>query len=157
MSSKIFLIVVLLISVSIVVLGQRSDGDCAAGAGAITGCSQFIYSGCENATFIADRSAYSEECVPMSLFWDAPTYNMTILFQSDLKKSYSICLQPAMCTQAYRTLADGREVKIDWNTFNREPTCFETEGSDQPTMKFRFDAGSRWHCYGSFINFFYRV
>jgi hypothetical protein len=156
MLSKIFLIAVLLISALTVVLGQRTDGDCVAYAGEITSCTQSISSACMNATFIANRLAYSEQCSPISLFWDAPTYNMTILFQSQFLKPYSLCIKPVGCTEAYRTLDDGREIKIEWDSFNREPVCFKTERSDRPTMKFRFDAGSRWHCYGTFINFSYR-
>lgn len=64
-------------------------------------------------------------------------------------------MEPVACTKAYRTLDEGREVSIEWDTFGREPVCFKTERSDRPTMKFRFDAGTQWHCYGTFINFFY--
>jgi hypothetical protein len=82
---------------------------------------------------------------------------MTILFQSHLMKPYSICIKPVGCSQAYRTEENGREVPIKWETFSTEPVCFKTERSDQPTMKFRFDAGDKWRCYGTFINFSYQV
>ena len=156
MSFKIYFISILLISISIVVRGQRKDDDCEAYARPIESCSQIISSDCNNATFIADRLAYSEECSSVSLFWDAPMYNMTVLFQSHLTKPYSVCIQPVGCVKSYRTLDDGREVQIEWTSFNREPVCFKTERSDRPIMKFRFDAGSVWHCYGTFINFSYR-
>jgi hypothetical protein len=157
MSFKSSFIAVLTISVLTVVLGQRNDGDCVAPAGSIENCSQSIYSNCKNATFIANRLAYSDQCSPISLFWDAPMYNMTILFRSNLTKSYSICIEPVRCTQACRTLDDGSEVPIEWHTFSTEPVCFKTERSDRPTMKFRFDAGNQWRCYGTFINFSYQL
>jgi hypothetical protein len=81
---------------------------------------------------------------------------MTILFQSNLAKPYSICIEPVGCTQTYCTLDDGRGVHTEWDIFGEEPVCFKTKRSDRLIMKFRFDAGSRWHCYGTFINFSYR-
>lgn len=156
MSFKSLFIIVLLVSVLTIVLGQRNDGNCTASAGDIQECSQTIYSNCKNATFIANRMTYSDQCSEVSLFWDAPMYNMTILFQRNLTKSYSICIKPVGCSKAYRTLDDGHEVSIEWDSFNRQPVCFKTERNDRSTMKFRFDAGSQWRCYGTFINFSYR-
>ena len=110
---KIFLTKVVLLSALVAVSCQRQDNDCVASAGSVDSCMQFIYSSCENATFTANRSAYSEQCSPVSLFWDAPVYNMTILFKSQLMKPYSICVEPVGCVKAYRTLDDGREVMIE--------------------------------------------
>ena len=155
-SFKLYFIAVLFISTLTFIRGQHEDHDCKASAGSIENCLQSISSNCENATFIANRSAYSDQCSPMSLFWDAPLYNMTILFQSNLMKTYSICIEPVRCSQAYRTLNDGSEVSMKWNISSKEPDCFKNDYSDQPTMKFRFDAGTQWRCYGTFINFFYR-
>ena len=157
MQSKILLIALVVATASNIVFGQRTDGDCVAPAGPIDSCSQYIYSNCKNATFIADRLAYSDQCSPISLFWDAPVYNMTVIFQSHFTKPYDLCIRPTGCTQAFRTLDDGREVVVDWNTFNSEPVCFKNTRNDAPVMRFRFDAGSQWHCYGSFIRFFYRT
>ena len=157
MLSKIFLVALIVAAASNSVFGQRTDGDCVAPAGSIDDCSQFIYSNCKNATFVADRLAYGDQCSPISLFWDAPVYNMTVVFQSNFSKPYDLCIRPVGCTQAYRTVEDGSEVVVDWNTFNNEPVCFKSTRSDAPTMRFRFDAGDRWHCYGSFIRFFYRT
>jgi hypothetical protein len=148
---------VILLSALVVVSCQHRDDDCVAFAGSIESCTQSIGSDCKNATFTANHSAYSDQCVPVSLFWDAPLYNMTILFKSQFMKPYSICIEPVACTKAFRTLDDGREVNIEWGTFSREPVCFKTERSDRPTMKFRFDAGIQWRCYGTFIRFFYNL
>ena len=65
---------------------QAKGDDCVATSGPIESCSQFIYSNGKNAIFAANHSAYSDQCSPVSLFWDAPQYNMTILFQSQLMK-----------------------------------------------------------------------
>ncbi|CAF4891181.1 unnamed protein product [Rotaria sp. Silwood1] len=138
------------------VLCQPKNADCVAQGGPIKDCFQIISSNCDNATFVADRLAYTDRCSAISLFWDAPTYNMTILFQSYLTKPYELCIRRVACTQAFRTLEDGREVPVEWKASGNEPTCFKTERDDFPTMKFRFDAGKVWHCYGTFINFFYR-
>jgi hypothetical protein len=138
-----FFITLLLISTLIVVLSQQHNDDCVAPAGPIENCFQIISSGCKNTTFVAGRLAYSDNCSSISIFWDTPTYNMTILFQSRLMKPYSICMKPAMCTKAYRTLDNGREVPIKWDAFGTESVCFKTERSDRPTMKFQFDAGNR--------------
>jgi hypothetical protein len=155
MSLKICFFVVLVASVSIAVLA-RTEGDCNAPAGSIYDCSQSIYSNCKNATFIADRLAFNKSCSSVSLFWDAPQYNMTILFKSGLSEPYELCIKPVGCTNTSRTLDDGRETSVEWNTFDQEPVCFKSQRSDSSTMKFRFDAGSRWHCYGTFIRFSYR-
>jgi hypothetical protein len=156
MPFKIFCVTVILLFFLAIVSCQHKDGDCIAFAGSIESCMQTIGSDCKNATFTANHSTYSDQCSSVSLFWDAPLYNMTILFKSQFMKPYSICIEPVGCTKAYRTLDDGREVSIEWETFSREPVCFKTERSDRPTMKFRFDAGIQWRCYGTFINFSYK-
>jgi hypothetical protein len=157
MSLNIFYTTAILLSVLVVVSCQDRDDNCTASAGSIESCQQTIGSACKNATFIANRSAYSDQCSPVEIFWDAPLYNMTILFESQFMKPYSFCIEPVSCAKAFRTLDDGREVNIEWQTFSREPVCFATERSDRPTMKFRFDAGTQWRCYGTFIRFFFKV
>ncbi|CAF3415514.1 unnamed protein product [Rotaria socialis] len=141
------------LSSSLVVLAQRGES-CKAMSSPIYDCSQTIYSDCKNATFVTDRSTFSKNCSQVSLFWDAPLYNMTLLFDSDLIGPYELCLERMMCTTAFLTKNDGSEVEIKWEKFN-EPVCFKSQ-QDIPIMQFRFDAGERWHCYGSFINFFFR-
>ena len=153
---KIFCIALVLLSTIFLVSSQHQKDDCVAPGGPIESCSQSIYSNCKNATFPANYSSYGDQCSTVSLFWDAPLYNMTILFQSHFLKPYSLCMKPVGCTKAYRTLDDAREVPIEWDSFKSEPVCFKTERSDRPIMKFRFDAGTQWHCYGTFIDFSYK-
>ncbi len=123
----------------------------------IQDCFQTIYSTCNNATFVADRLAYGDHCSNVSLFWDAPLYNMTILFDSHFLKPYEICIQPVACVKAFYTDDDEHEVPIDWGRSSQKPVCFGTQRADRPIMKFRFDAGDYWHCYGTFIRFFYHM
>lgn len=160
MSSKISFLAFVMTFCLTGALSQRTNGSCIASTGPIENCSQFIYSDCQNATYIIDSQAFSDTCSPVSLFWDAPQYNMTIFFQSPISStSYSLCLQPTMCVKTYRTTDDGHEVIVDWNTFNNnnnEPVCFPATSKTVSAMKFRFDAGERWHCYGTFIRYFYR-
>ena len=157
MSFNRFYTTAILLSVLVTVSCQGRGDNCTAYAGSIESCQQIISSDCKNATFIANRSAYTDQCSSVSIFWDAPLYNMTILFDSQYTKSYSFCIEPVSCAKAFRTLDNGTEVNIDWQSFTREPVCFSTERSDRPIMKFRFDAGTVWHCYGTFIRFFFKV
>jgi len=152
---KLLFITLVFNSILIVAFCQRQNDSCVASAGSIEDCLQIIASNCENATFIANRLAYSDHCSPVSLFWDAPMYNMTILFQNNVTKPYSICIPRVACTEAYRTLDSDQEVPIKWNTSSTDPVCFKTERHDQSIMKFRFDAGDQWRCYGTFIRFSY--
>lgn len=158
MSVKLLFIVALINCTLMIVSSQRSNGSCSAMESFIEDCSEIISSTCQNATFIADRQAYAEHCSEISIFWDAPMYNMTILFKNNLTQPYSICMSSVMCSKGYRTLDNGQEVPITWkNTSSTDPTCFKTEQHDQSIMKFRFDAGDKWRCYGTFINFSYRL
>jgi hypothetical protein len=157
MSFYINLFVVIIVSISVAVFGQHSGNDCMAGGEPAEGCFQYISSDCKNATFIADRLSYGSNCSNISLFWGSPVNNMTILFESHLSNPYEFCISPIGCAKAFRTTDDGREIPVQWGASFEEPVCFAERHSGRPTMKFRFDAGSKWHCYGTFINFFYKL
>jgi hypothetical protein len=157
MSFDINLFVVLIASISIAVLSQHSDNDCKAGSEPAQGCFQYISSDCKNATFIADRLSYGNNCSNISLFWGGPVNNMTILFEIHSLDPYELCISRVGCAKAFRTTDDGLEVPVEWNPSNDDPVCFPVPHGGIPIMKFRFDAGDKWHCYGTFINFFYKL
>ena len=101
---KIFCITDVLLSTILLVSSQHQKDDCVVPVSPIGKCSQDIYSNYKNGTFIANDSSYSygDQCSPVSLFWDAPQDNMTILFLNHFLKPYSLCLKPVGCTKAYR-------------------------------------------------------
>jgi hypothetical protein len=157
MSFHINFFVVLIASILIAVLGQYSGGDCTVDAEPAQDCFQYIPPSCMNGTFTVDRLSYGSNCSNVSLFWGGPMYNLTVLFQSHLLDPYEVCISQVMCAKAFRTTNSGREVPVEWNPTSGEPVCFASPRGGRPTMKFRFDAGNRYHCYGTFINFFYKL
>ncbi len=134
----------------------RNSDDCmAVPEGPVDDCVQFIDTPCKNATFIFDRLKYIDDCPMFTIFWNAPYYNLTVLFESHLLKSYQLCVTPVGCTKSYRTIDNGQEVPIGWNSTSLDPVCFATSRTDRPTMKFRFDAQNQTRCMRTFINFNY--
>lgn len=116
LSLKICFLATLAAAISIAV-SSRQDGDCKAPAGTIYDCSQYIYSNCKNATYIAQRLAFNQSYSSVSLFWNAPQYNMTILFESGFLKPHQLCINPVGCAKTFRTLDSGQETDVEWNTF----------------------------------------
>ena len=147
----------LIICAFISVQGERNEDDCMADPGYVDECVQFINTTCENATFITDRLTYVDVCPMFTIFWTAPYYNLTILFESHLSKPYKLCVTPVGCTKAFHTIPDGQEIPIDWNPSSLDPVCFGTDSTNRPTMKFRFDAQHQSRCQRTFINFHYEV
>jgi len=152
-----FFTLLLVVSASIAVQGQGDNDDCMAVPGPVDECVQFIDTNCENATFITDRLTYTDDCPMFTIFWNAPYYNLTILFESHFLKPYELCVTPVGCTKAFRTTDNGEEVSIGWDPSSLDPICFGTKRNDRPTMKFRFDAQHQTHCLRTFINFHYEV
>lgn len=150
-------IVLFIACASIVAQERHENSDCMADPGPVDECVQFIDVNCENATFITDRLTYIDDCPMFTIFWNAPYYNLTLLFASHLLKPYELCVTPVACTKAFRTTDDGEEVPIDWNPSSLDPICFGTKRTDRPTMKFRFDAQRQTRCMRTFINFHYEV
>ncbi len=145
----------LIICASISVQGEHDKDDCMADAGLIDECVQWMNTTCENATFITDRLKYTDDCPMLTIFWNAPYYNLTVLFESHLLKPYDLCVTPVGCTKAFHTTDEGQEIPINWNSSSLDPVCFGTKSSDRPTMKFRFDAQHQTRCMRTFINFHY--
>ena len=143
-------------SISLAVLGQQSDSNCTADAEPAQGCFQYIPPSCTNGTFIVDRLSYGNNCSNVSLFWGGPMYNLTVIFKGQLLDPHELCISQVMCAKAFRTTSDGVEVPIAWNPSNEEPVCFAASRRGRTTMKFRFDAGNKFHCYGIFIHFFFK-
>ena len=157
MSFHINLFVVLIASISISVLGQLSNSDCMVDAEPVQGCFQYIPSSCTNGTFIVALLSHSNNCSNVSLFWGGPMYNLTVLFESQFLDPYELCMSQVMCAKAFRTTEDGSEIPITWNPSSGEPVCFGAPHSGRTIMKFRFDAGSKYHCYGTFINVSFKL
>ncbi|CAM2716232.1 unnamed protein product [Rotaria socialis] len=149
--------IVLFALVSVASLGQCIEEDCTASSEPAENCFQYIFSVCKNTKFIVDRLSYGNSCSNISLFWGGPMNNMTIFFDSHSLKSYELCISQVACTKAFYTTEDRHEIPIEWNPSNEEPVCFPTLNGNRPAMRFRFDAGDRWICYGTTINFFYKV
>ncbi|CAF0825730.1 unnamed protein product [Adineta ricciae] len=139
------------------VQSKQVNDDCMVDPGFIDECVQWINATCENATFVTDRLAYMDTCPMYTIFWNAPYYNLTILFDSHLLKPYELCVTPVRCTKAFRTNEEDQEISVDWDLTSLEPVCFGTKRMDRPTMKFRFDAQHQTRCRRTFINFHYIV
>ncbi len=144
------------ICVFISVQGQRNNDDCMVD-GFVNNCIQYINATCENATLITNRLAYIDICPMLTILWDAPYYNLTILFESHLLKPYELCVTPVLCTKAFQTSEDGNEIPVDWNPQSFDPVCFGTNDTSRPTMRFRFDAQHQTSCLRTPITFYYKV
>ena len=157
MSFHINLFVVLIASISIAALDQLSNSDCMVDAEPVQDCFQYIPSSCTNGTFIVDLLSYSNNCSNVSLFWGGPMYNLTVLFERQFLDPYELCMSPVTCAKAFHTNEDGLEIPIKWNPSSGEPVCFAEPHSGRTTMRFRFDAGNKYHCYGTFINVSFKL
>ena len=157
MSFHINLFVLIIASISIAVLSQYISDDCMIDVEPTKDCLQYIPAACINGTFIVDRLYYGNNCSNASLFWGGPMYNMTVLFKSHLLNPYKLCMSPVGCANAFRTTDDGHEVPVEWNPSSGKPLCFAAPHGGRPTMKFRFDAGDQYLCYGTYIKFFYKL
>jgi hypothetical protein len=105
--------VFLLICGCINIQGEGRNGDCMADAGAIDECVQWLNTTCDNAMFITDRLVYTDDCPMFTIFWTAPYYNLTILFESHLTKPYDLCVTPVGCTKLIIRLKMDRNFPLD--------------------------------------------
>ncbi|CAF0836275.1 unnamed protein product [Didymodactylos carnosus] len=140
-----------------VVYGSTTNDSCQAGWSKPIDCHITVGTACKDATFHLNLPEM-KDCEKPEIFWDAPTNNLTIVFEREMSgKPYNLCIEPVFCLKNawYHDEWTGRQIRISFLTGSDKPTCFRNRKGTN-TMKFTFDAGSEWQCYGTFIRYSYK-
>jgi hypothetical protein len=156
----LFAVSLLIVSASTLTAAANKNGNCLATTGPEYKCNQYIYSHCKDASLVINKPQW-DSCKQVELFWDQPTYNLTLTFIAPSKfkkakgKSYQFCLQRTitMCDQPFYRLSNSQEKKVQWT--GQSPACFKNEKGGN-SFTFRFQSGDRLNCYGDFIRYSFK-